>query len=206
MKIQSIEVLRLTPPLREPAVEALARRAAWALSAEVANPMSKFDRFKQHRSLWMPKWEAVWVRVTAEDGTFGLGSSSFGRPVAAIIADHYAPNLIGEECEAIDRCWDLMFRMSKPYGSAGLAACAASAVDLALWDLAGKRQGRPVYELLGGPARESIFCYATGDDTDWQLELGFRAVKLACPYGPADGLHGLGENERLVARTRELVG
>jgi L-rhamnonate dehydratase len=206
MKIQNIEVLRMAPPLREPAVEALARRAAWAVSAEVANPMSKFPRFKRIRSLWMPKWEAVWVRVTAENGTWGLGSTSFGRPVAAIIADHFAPNLIGEDCAAIDRCWDMMFRMSKPYGSSGLAACAQSAVDIALWDLAGKRQGRPVYELLGGPARESIFCYATGNDTDWQLELGFRAVKLACPHGPADGLAGMEANEALVAETRRLAG
>src|SRR5262245_11388526 len=117
MKIANIEVLRLTAPPRPAAVESLARRAAWALDAEVANPVSKFARFKRHRSLWMPKWEGVWVRVTAEDGTFGLGNSSFGRPVAAIIADHFGPNLVGEECAAIDRCWDLMFRMSKPYGS-----------------------------------------------------------------------------------------
>src|SRR6266542_3892126 len=114
MTIQNIEVLRLKAPARPAAVESLARRAAWALEAEVANPVSKFPRFKRHRSLWMPRWEGVWVRVTAADGQFGLGSTSFGRPVAAIIADHFAPNLLGEECGAIDRCWDLMFRMSKP--------------------------------------------------------------------------------------------
>lgn len=206
MKITSIEVLRLKSPALAAAVEKLARRASWADGAEVANPASKFPHLKRHRSLWMPRWEGVWVRVTAEDGTFGLGNTSFGRPVAAIIVDHFAPNLIGQPCQAIDRCWDMMFRISKPYGSQGLAACAMSAVDLALWDLAGKQQGRPVYELLGGPARDAIFCYATGNDTDWQLELGFKAVKLACPHGPADGLAGLETNEALIARTRELAG
>ncbi|MBN1399292.1 MAG: L-rhamnonate dehydratase, partial [Anaerolineae bacterium] len=173
---------------------------------EVANPMSKFPEYKRHRSLWQPKWPGVWIKVTAEDGTYGLGSTSFGRPVAAIIQDHYAQHLVGLDALAIERAWDMMFRLSKPYGTVGLASVAMSGVDLALWDLAGKLQGAPIYALLGGPMRDRIFAYATGNDTDWQLELGFKAVKLACPYGPADGLWGLEENEKLVARTRELVG
>jgi L-rhamnonate dehydratase len=208
MKITAIRACRLEIPLDEAAAgeKTTARRPSWAEDAEVANPMSKFPRYKRHRSSWMPPWPGVWVQVVAEDGTWGVGSTSYGRPVAAIVEDHFAPLLVGEECTAIDRLWDMMFRASKPYGTAGLAACAISAVDLALWDLCGKLRSAPVWELIGGPARERIFCYATGNDTDWQLELGFRAVKLACPYGPADGLHGLDENERLVARTRELAG
>jgi len=157
--------------------------------------------------MWQPaNWPTVWVKVTADDGTYGLGSCSFGRPVAAIIEDHYAPRLVGQNALAIERAWDMMFRLSKPYGTVGLASVAISGVDLALWDLAGKVRGCPVYELLGGPARERIFSYATGNDTDWQLELGFRAVKLACPYGPVDGVWGLDRNEELVARTRAMVG
>jgi L-rhamnonate dehydratase len=208
MKITAIRACRLEIPPCEAASagQTAARRPSWAVDAEVANPMSKFPRYKRHRSSWMPQWPGVWVQVVAEDGTWGVGSTGYGRPVAAIVEDHFAPLLVGEECTAIDRLWDMMFRASKPYGTAGLAACAISAVDLALWDLCGKLRNAPVWELIGGPARERILCYATGNDTDWQLELGFRAVKLACPYGPADGLHGLGENERLVARTRELVG
>jgi len=205
MKIASVQAVRLR---RHPstATPTPPRRPAWGQDAEVANPMSRYPRFKRHRSLWLPRWESVWVKVTAEDGTYGLGQCSFGRPVAAIIEDHFAPNLVGEECLAIERLHDMMFRMSKPYGTMGLASVAISGVDLALWDLAGKLHGKPVWQLLGGPARERIFCYATGNDTDWQLELGFRAVKLACPYGPADGLDGLRRNEELVARTRDLVG
>ncbi len=205
MKIKEIRAVQVDLPARERRSQP--RRDSWGADAEVANPMSRFPAYKRHRSLWQPKkWGEVWVQAVAEDGTFGLGQTSFGRPVAAIVDDHFGPILAGESCFAIEKCWDMMFRMSKPYGSTGLAACAMSGVDLALWDLAGKLQERPVYELLGGPVRDRIFCYATGNDTDWQLELGFRAVKLACPYGPADGLEGLDENERLVAKTRELVG
>ena len=205
MRIKAIDVLRLKRPAPE-GPRTPARRPPWTHDSEVANPMSRFPEVKRHRGLWMPRWEGVWVKVTAEDGTYGLASCSFGRPVAAVIADHFAPNLVGQEALAIERLWDMMFRMSKPYGTVGLASVAISGVDLALWDLAGKLQGRPVYELLGGKVRDRAFAYATGNDIDWYMELGFRAVKLACPYGPVDGLWGLDENEKLVARTRELVG
>src|SRR5437879_50811 len=165
MKIKSIEVVKLTIP---PATEDTppARRAGWARDAEVANPMSKYPDVKRHRSLWNVRGGQVGCKVTAEDGTWGLGTTAFARPVAAIIEDHFAPQLVGQEALATERLWDMMVRLSKPYGSAGLASYAISAVDLALWDLKGKLLGQPVYALLGGPAHDSLFCYATGNDTD----------------------------------------
>ena len=203
MKIKEISTWHLLAPPRR---KSPPRRAAWSAQAEVANPMSRYPRYKRNRQSWLPKWHNLWVKVVADDGTWGLGSTSYDRPVAAVVNDHLAPMLVGEESTAIEKLWDMMFRLTKPYGTSGLASCAISAVDLALWDLAGKLRNRPVYELLGGPARDRILTYATGNDTDWQLELGFRAVKLACTYGPTDGLAGLKENERLVAKTRQLVG
>ena len=205
MKIKEIQAVKVNIPFRD-IKHTLPRRASWVESAEVANPMSKYPRYKRHRSSWLPKWGEVFVKVTVEDGTWGLGQTSFGNPVATVIDDHFAPMLIGENCFAVEKIWDMMFRMSKPYGSFGLTSCAMSAIDLALWDVMGKIRNQPVYELLGGPVRDNLFAYATGNDTDWQIELGFKAVKLACPYGPADGLWGLNANEILVAETRELVG
>ena len=205
MNIKSIKVMQLNQPAPSTGTSK-SRRPAWSARAEVANPMSKFPDYKRHRSLWLPPWGNVWVKATAEDDTYGLGMCSFGRPVASIIQDHYARHLVGHDALAVEHSWDMMFRMSKPYGTVGLASVAMSGVDLALWDLAGKLQDRPVYELLGGRARDRICVYATGNDTDWQMELGFRAVKLACPHGPADGLAGMAKNEELVAHTRELVG
>ena len=104
---------------------------------------------------------------------------------------------------ATEKIFDMMSRLTTPYGSYGLASCAISAVDLALWDLKGKILDRPVYELLGGPQKEKIFCYATGFDSAWYLELGFRAMKLPMPYGPADGIEGLRKAEEMVAMVRE---
>lgn len=204
MKITNIEAVRLNMPRPEPKTQP--RREGWGKTAEVANPMSRFPKVKRHRSLWTPAWEAVWCKVTLEDGTWGLGSTSHGRPVAAVIEDHLAPNLIGEDIFAIEKLSDMMFRLTKPYGSVGLASYAVSAVDLALWDALGKLQDKPVYQLLGGPHREKMFCYATGNDIDWFIELGFRAFKLACPYGPADGLDGIRRNEEFVAEARERIG
>ena len=209
MKITDIRAVRLNRPATSSHTQppTQPRRPGWGQEAEVANPMSRFPHVKRHRSLWTPKtWEEVWCKVTLEDGSWGLGSTSHGRAVAAVIDDHLAPNLIGEDIFALERISDMMFRMTKPYGSTGLASYAVSAVDLALWDALGKLLEKPVYALLGGPQRERMFCYATGNDVDWYLELGFKAFKLACPYGPADGLDGLRKNEEFVANARETIG
>src|SRR5262249_4913602 len=135
--------MRLKVPAHE--FKTKPRRPSWWESAEVANPMSRYAKVKRHRDLWLPKWEGVWCKLTAEDGTWGIGSTGHGRPVAAVIDDHLAPQLVGEDALATDRLADMMFRLTKPYGSTGLAAYAVSAVDLALWDLRGKLLGQPVY-------------------------------------------------------------
>lgn len=204
MKITAIQAMRLTLPPREE--HPSKRRASWWETAEVANPMSRYPHVKALRAMWFPKWEQVWCKVTLEDGTVGYGSTGHGRATAAVIDDHLSPQLVGQDAMAADRLADMMFRMTQLYGSSGLASYAVSAVDIACWDARGKLLDRPVYELLGGPQKDKIFCYATGNDVDWYLELGFRAVKLACPCGPADGLDGIRKNEELVARTREQIG
>ena len=205
MKIKSIEAVRLNLPPRH--TDAVARRPSWNERDEVGNPMSRFGHVKKHRSLWSdPGWGRVFAKVTLEDGTWGLGATSHGRPVAAVIDDHLAPQLVGQDGFAIERLADIMFRLTKPYGTPGLASYAISAVDLALWDAKGKALGLPVYSLIGGARKDRIFCYSTGNDVDWYQECGFTAHKLACPYGPADGLDGIHKNVEFVAGMRDLVG
>ncbi len=205
MKIKSIEAVRVNLPSRQ--ISAKARRPSWNDTDEVANPMSGYPHVKQHRGKWMPTgWERVFAKVTLEDGTWGLGATSHGRPVAAVIDDHLAPQLIGQDGFAIERLADMMFRLTKPYGTTGLASYAISAVDLALWDAKGKALGLPVYSLIGGPQKDKIYCYSTGNDVDWYQEVGFTAHKLAHPYGPADGLDGIQKNVEFIAGVREQVG
>ena len=205
MRITEISTVRVNAPHSEPKTPA--RRSGWAETAEVANPMSRYPKVKRHRGLWMPrKWEGVWCRVTLEDGTWGLGSTGGGRVTAAIIEDHLAPQLVGEDGLATERLADMMFRLTKPYGTPGLASNAISAVDLALWDARARVLQQPVYTLLGGKQKDDLFCYATGNDFDWYKELGFKAFKLACPCGPVDGIDGIRRNEELVAKARETIG
>jgi len=203
MKITDISVVRVNLPSHES--KAPPRRRSWSVEAEVANPMSRYAKVKAHRSLWLPRWASAWVKVTAEDGSWGLGTLAYA-PTTAPVVQHLASQLVGEDCLATDRAADMMFRMTKPYGTTGLASYAISGIDLALWDLKGKLLEQPVYRLLGGPQRERIFCYATGNDVDWYKELGFRGFKLACPYGPADGWEGMQRNEAFVAEAREIIG
>ena len=205
MKIKSIEVMKLEPagsPL-----QTQPRRPPWSDHDEVANPLSHYPRFKPHRNIWYPKsWDYVWVKLTLEDGTWGLGYTYYGWATAGIISEFLAPNLIGEDALDIERLNDMMWRMTLLFGATGLAALAVSAIDLALWDAKGKLLQKPVWALLNPEPKEKIFCYATGNDYDWYQAIGFQAFKLACPYGPADGEAGLAKNEAFFANARAQVG
>ena len=176
------------------------------------SPMMGYSEFS--KADWSAPWGRTACVVTAEDGTWGLGITTNSAPVNSIINDQFAPILVGQNCMATEKAWDMMQRATTAYGNVGLASYAISAVDNALWDLKGKLLGRPVYELLGGPQKDKIFCYASNTDTsygvansiDWFLELGFKAVKLFLPHGPNEGIEGLNKNVELVARTREQIG
>ena len=212
MKIKSIKAFAITNPTMggaysaRPENEKLLRRPPWTKDAEVANPMSRYPRYKRLRASWLGNLPAVGCLVTTDDGAWGFGTTSCGNAVIGVINDHLGPLLVDENPLATEKIFDMAMRMASPYSPSGLAAYAISAIDLALWDLKGRVLNLPVYELAGGPARERQYCYATGNDTDWHLELGFTATKLACPYGTADGLAAIDGNEEFVAKTRQLIG
>lgn len=104
----------------------------------------------------------IWVEVETEDGLVGLGESFRGaQAVEAALHELVAPWLLGRDARQIEA---VSRQLTTPYvgfGSAGAEMRAASAIDLALWDLAGKRHGIPVYEALGGASRTSIRAYNT---------------------------------------------
>lgn len=205
MKIKSIQAFTIRSDLVGDGASTPATRPVWTQDAEVANPMSRYPRFKRLRASWRPKWPAVGCLVTADDASWGFGMTRYGTPVVNIINEHLGPLLVGESCMATGKLWDMMGRITSPYAG-GIAPYAISAIDLALWDLKGKLLKRPVFELIGGPVRERIEVYSTGNDTDWHMELGFKATKMACPYGPTDGLRALAMNEEFIAAKRALVG
>jgi L-rhamnonate dehydratase len=171
---------------------------------DISHPLVRYRGRRVNFNALMP-WGDVWVRIRGENGLFGFGATQFGGPVATLIRDHLAPNLIGEDLLATERLTDIMFLLTKPYGSAGIASCATSAIDLALWDLKGRTMEQPVYQLLGGEPRE-IPCYASSNDVDWVIELGFDAVKISLGYGAEAGSEGLDRNEEFIAKCRDTIG
>jgi L-rhamnonate dehydratase len=208
MKIRSVKAVEvdLTPhPTTKPRVPKIETNG-------FVSPMQRYPELK--RGDWGNNWKRTACVVTAEDGTWGFGLTQHSGVTVPLINDHIGPLIEGENCMATERVWDLMQKATSPYGTAGVASFAISAVDNALWDLKGKILNRPVYELIGGPQKEKIFCYAsntvlsygTEHSIDWFLELGFKAVKLFLREGPDSGLPGLNRTEELVAKTREQVG
>jgi galactonate dehydratase len=103
----------------------------------------------------------MWVRVHTDEGLTGLGETYFGAASAeADLHERIAPLLLGEDASRIDH----LNRRMRPYvGFAGTGAemRALSAVDVALWDIAGKAKGQPVCDLFGGRQRADIPVYNT---------------------------------------------
>ena len=209
MKLKEVRVVDVALP--RVASRTPARRPSWNDTTVRGLPMSKYPEFVNTpaRSPGVGTsvgGGTVWVQAIAEDGTWGIGRVGVGLPVASLVRHHFAPLLEGRDCFATEFLNDLMWRSSLRHGAQGLNAVAMSGIDLALWDLKGKLLGQPVWRLLGGPSRDRIPCYVTGDDLDWFQELGFRAFKISNPVHYEQGIEGINIVEEKIARARETVG
>jgi len=104
----------------------------------------------------------IWVEIETDDGLIGLGESFRGaQATEAVIHEQIAPWLLGRDARRIEA---VSRQLTTPYlgfHSAGAEIRAASAIDIALWDMAGKRHGIPVHEALGGAVRNEIRAYNT---------------------------------------------
>lgn len=78
---------------------------------------------------------------------------------AAVIHDFMAPRLLGADALAIESHWRFLYERCTAFGGTGAELRALSAVDLALWDIAGQVANQPVWRLLGGPVRDEIPVY-----------------------------------------------
>ena len=131
----------------------------------------------------------LWVRIHTDEGITGLGETYPSVIAEKAVIHRLAPLLIGRNPLEIDRLWADMFLAVSYAGWAGAEMRAISAIDIALWDLAGKKAGMPVYQMLGGASRESIRIYNTCyDHIDFNtepvllaeslMESGVRAMKI----------------------------
>lgn len=131
----------------------------------------------------------VTLKIETDEGVHGVGDATLnGREltVASYLSDHVVPCLIGRDAHRIEDIWQYLYRGA--YWRRGpVTMTAIAAVDTALWDIKGKVAGLPVYQLLGGAAREAVTVYghANGGSVEETVEAaldyreqGYRAIRL----------------------------
>jgi len=161
----------------------------------------------------MTSFDMTLVTITLENGMKGygeakaaVGSQGSCEALALAIERELKPQLIGQDSANVNRIWTAMYNGPRSHyaesrgrsfhvlGRRGLLISAISGVDLALWDLAGKRFNTPVLNLIGGATCDSMDGYASGgwanaDEIGAQLQSyvdhGFRGVKMR--VGVMDG-------------------
>ena len=107
-------------------------------------------------------YNVLWVRVGTDSGLVGLGETFYGAgAVEAHIHETLAQRLLGRDPLQIERLNMEMVNLPVGQSSTGAEYRAASAIDIALWDLFGKVCGQPVHQLLGGLCIEKVRIYNT---------------------------------------------
>ncbi len=152
--------------------------------------------------LVQPRW--LFLKIHTDEGLVGLGEPILeGRAkTCAQAVDELAPYLIGEDPRRVVHHWQAMYRHAF-YRGGPILTSALSGVEQALWDLAGKSLGVPVYQLFGGPTRDRIRLYKGGGDPqgirEW-IDKGFTAFKTGVAGGRAPRII---ENKAFIDRAVE---
>ena len=110
-----------------------------------------------------PAQRSAFVRVHAEDGSYGIGEASpmqGGLASLGIVAHDLTPALVGADPLDHAVLQDRLLHRFAKLGPEGALSGALAAIDIALWDLKGKLLGQPIYKLLGGAWRTALPFYA----------------------------------------------
>lgn len=137
------------------------------------------------------RMEILLVRVETDEGVTGWGEShgfAISPVTAFMLREIFAPLCVGQTIDPMETFLSDLRRKTHSYGTSGPNKYAYSGIEIALWDIAGKRLGKPLHELLGGakrkrvPAYASLLRYASLDEVERNvaaaLERGYDAVKL----------------------------
>jgi len=170
------------------------------LRSPLAEPFAFSQGWVHHRS-------ATLVEVQTDTGLVGWGEAfaqGLEPPQVAAAAIEHAlrPLVLGADPLDIEVLWHRMYHQTRDHGRKGSVIAALSAVDIALWDLAGKHHGLPVHKLLGGAFRTRVQPYATGfyrikgqgerdrlvQEAHAHREAGFRLMKVKLGYGVDDDI------------------
>ena len=182
---------------------------------------------------WVHRRSATLVEVRTDEGITGWGEA-FAQGLeppaiaAAAIDQALRPLVLGADPRETEVLWHRMYHMTRDYGRKGSVVAAISAVDMALWDIAGKARGEPVSALLGGAFRDSVEPYATGfyrvrgqgeaarlaEEAVAHCDAGFRLMKVKLGFGIADDVEVMqavagavaGRGVRLMVDTNHAYG
>jgi galactonate dehydratase len=177
----------------------------------------KATRIEKIETILWDRW--LLVRVFCEDGTVGIGEGGvhgWQRPTETMVKT-FEPYLLGKDPSKIEHHYQFLYRSSHFMGS--VVQGALSAIDIALWDIKGKRLGVPIYDLMGGKTRDRVRCYIhvrgntpeeLAADAVAKAEAGFTAVRFGA-FGPDFYLHRsyaewADSAVERVAAVREAVG
>lgn len=157
-----------------------------------------------------PAIEIVVVEVEAEDGTVGFGEGLCRRGAAGyarFIEEALVPRLIGRDGADRRALWKAM-RAALSGRPGGQIVEAIAAIDIALWDIAGKQANQPIHRLLGGMGRKAVAAYASSinwlDDATVEAEVaaalkaGFREIKVKLGHPLKDAIARAGLIRRLA--------
>jgi L-alanine-DL-glutamate epimerase-like enolase superfamily enzyme len=159
-------------------------------------------------------FELITATVTLENGATGTGytytGGKGGHAIAAMIEYDLAPFLIGRDAEPVEELYDGMQWHVHYVARGGIASFAISAIDIALWDLRGRRLGEPLWKMAGG-ASNRCRAYCGGIDLNFPLPKlldsirsyiarGFDGVKIKI------GQPSLAEDLERIRAVRELIG
>jgi L-alanine-DL-glutamate epimerase-like enolase superfamily enzyme len=150
---------------------------------------------KSAASAWgdsnLPAADSLLVKVTTDQGLVGWGESFGFRAVAAAklaIDQLIAPPCIGQDATRIGPLMLEIQRKLHVFGRGGALAFGISAIDIALWDIAGKAANMPLCRFLGGGAADDLACYASmvrysdpslvRGSVSQAIEAGFDTLKL----------------------------
>ncbi len=179
--------------------------------------MPKPTKIERVETILWDRW--LLIRIYCEDGTVGIGEGGvhgWQRPTKTMV-ETMTPYLLGKDPSRIEHHYQYLYRSSHFMGS--VVQGALSAIDIALWDIKGKRLGVPIYDLMGGKTRDRVRCYmhvhgdtpeALAKDALAKAKQGFTAVRFS-PWGPNYYMHKsyeewADEAVRCVGAVRESVG
>jgi L-alanine-DL-glutamate epimerase-like enolase superfamily enzyme len=130
--------------------------------------------------LWGGHRNFLFVVVDTDEGIYGVGEAGItGREMAVVGAiEHFKPLLVGQDPSRIEYIWQLLARGGF-FPAQRILMAAISAIDIALWDIKGKALGVPIYDLLGGRARDKVVCYPhnSGGDIPSLVESCLQSVE-----------------------------